>query len=911
MPTLELPITGMTCTNCANTIERTLKKTAGVAQVMVNYASERALVTFDPVQTKPAELMANALAAVRKAGYDVTIAHTELPLLGMTCVNCANTIERTLRKQLGVASVSVNYASERASVDYVPGAIGIADMVAAVRKAGYDVPQASSQQSIAGSQVDAEQVARDADIADRKNRMVFGLAFALPALVLSMSNDFGLLIPAVTAFLEWVGAWWLLVGWLHITEHGGHEFHRYFGWLLLMLTTPVMLYTAKPYFVHGYKAIRNGAANMDVLVALGSGVSFIYSVLVLLGVFSGHVYFETAAMIVALISIGKYIEALAKGRTSAAIKSLMALRPKTANKVMQGQGVAGDRMQDGGHRGQGIESEAAPTLNPEPSIFKPQTPNPKPQTLIPDTIEIAIDQIQIGDVILVKPGERIATDGIVIEGRSAVDESMITGESMPRDKKPGDAVIGATVNKEGVLKFEANKIGKDTALANIVRLVEQAQGSKAPIQALADKVSAIFVPAVLIVAALTFLGWLLIGRAPLETALINAIAVLVIACPCALGLATPTAIMVGMGKGAENGILFKNSAALERAAEIKTVVLDKTGTITNGEPVVTDILDFGFWILDAKDENAIPNLLQLSASAEKPSEHPLAQAIVRAAEAKGMTLLPVKSFLALPGKGITAYVSNMQLSIGNARLMQQHGVEVTAAAQLQVAALQAQGKTAMFVAINNQLAGLIAMSDTIKASSAEAVAQLRADGVRVLMLTGDNAVSAQAIAAQAGVDGVVADVLPSEKAEQIENEKLKMKNSRPPSNFNFQLSIFNPPPSAVAMVGDGINDAPALAQADVGIAIGTGTDVAMEAADVTLISGDLRKVGQAIRLSALTVRGIRQNLFWAFFYNVILIPIAIAGVFAQYGPILAAGAMAFSSLFVVGNSLRLRRAKIE
>ena len=371
----------------------------------------------------------------------------------------------------------------------------------------------------------------------------------------------------------------------------------------------------------------------------------------------------------------------------------------------------------------------------------------------------------------------------------------------------------------------------------------------------------------------------------------------------------PASFKAGMGKGAENGILFKNSAALERAAEIKTVVLDKTGTITNGEPVVTDILD-------AKDEGEIPNpqfpisnLLQLIASAEKPSEHPLAQAIVRAAEAKGVTLLPAQRFLALPGKGITAYVSNMQLSIGNARLMQQHGVEVTAAAQSQVAALQAQGKTAMFVAINNQLAGLIAMSDTIKASSAEAVAQLRADGVRVLMLTGDNAVSAQAIAAQAGVDGVVADVLPSEKAEQIENEKLKMKNSLS-SIFNSKFSILNSPPSAVAMVGDGINDAPALAQADVGIAIGTGTDVAMEAADVTLISGDLRKVSQAIRLSALTVRGIRQNLFWAFFYNVILIPVAIAGVFAQYGPILAAGAMAFSSLFVVGNSLRLRRAKI-
>jgi Cu+-exporting ATPase len=525
-------------------------------------------------------------------------------------------------------------------------------------------------------------------------------------------------------------------------------------------------------------------------------------------------------------------------------------------------------------------------------------------------VDVPIEEVVSGDLLLIRPGEKVPVDGVVVEGRSNIDESMITGESLPVGKEAGDEVIGATLNKQGLLTVKATKVGKETALAQIIKLVERAQSSKAPIQRVVDQVSGYFVPAVIVLALITFGVWMVVGG-EFVPALLRLIAILVIACPCAMGLATPTSIMVGMGKGAENGILFKNSAALERAAEIKTVVLDKTGTITNGEPVVTDILDFGFWILDAKDENAIPNLLQLSASAEKPSEHPLAQAIVRAAEAKSMTLLPVKSFLALPGKGITAYVSNMQLSIGNARLMQQHGVEVTAAAQLQVAALQAQGKTAMFVAINNQLAGLIAMSDTIKASSAEAVAQLRADGVRVLMLTGDNAVSAQAIAAQAGVDGVVADVLPSEKAEQIENEKLKMKNSRPPSNFNFQLSIFNPPPSAVAMVGDGINDAPALAQADVGIAIGTGTDVAMEAADVTLISGDLRKVGQAIRLSALTVRGIRQNLFWAFFYNVILIPIAIAGVFAQYGPILAAGAMAFSSLFVVGNSLRLRRAKIE
>jgi Cu+-exporting ATPase len=495
---------------------------------------------------------------------------------------------------------------------------------------------------------------------------------------------------------------------------------------------------------------------------------------------------------------------------------------------------------------------------------------------------LSVEHINIGDVIIARPGERIATDGIVIEGRSAVDESMITGESVPRDKKPGDAVIGATVNKEGALKYEASKVGKDTALAHIIRLVEQAQGSKAPIQALADRISAVFVPAVLIIAALTFLGWLVLARAPFETALINAIAVLVIACPCALGLATPTAIMVGMGKGAENGILFKNSAALERAADVSTVVLDKTGTITQGKPQVTDVVALNGL---AQDE-----LLTTAASAEKGSEHPLAQAIVQAAEARQLTLSPLQKFIAMPGRGLTAYVDNRQVTVGNLSLMQQQGVVINGDAIQTLAALQDQGKTTMFVATNNELSGIIAMSDTAKVGSIEAIKTMKRDGVQVVMLTGDNTRSARSIAEQAGVDEVVADVLPGAKSAKV--AELQSQNQ------------------VVAMVGDGINDAPALAQADVGMAIGTGTDVAMEAADVTLISGDLRKVPLAIALSRLTVRGIKQNLFWAFIYNVILIPTAILGVFAQYGPIIAAAAMAFSSLFVVGNSLRLRNKRI-
>ncbi|MCL4504416.1 MAG: heavy metal translocating P-type ATPase [Chloroflexi bacterium] len=828
--TIELPVTGMTCVNCANTIERTLKKTGGVSAAAVNFASEHAQVQYDPAQVTPAQLVER----VRQAGYDVTMAHAEIPVLGMTCANCANTIERTLRKLPGVATSAVNYASERASVDYVPGAIGIADMVTAIRKAGYDVPSARASGSVV-AEGDVEQQAREAEIAMRRRRVIVGMLFAIPAFALSMSRDFGLL-----------GA---LLGLDSMALHMG-PYASILNWLLFALALPVQLYVGYPYYVHGYKSLRNGAANMDVLVALGSSVAFLYSTVVLLGLFSGHVYFETAAVILALISVGKYLEAKAKGRTSEAIKRLINLRPKTARVIKDGRET-----------------------------------------------DLPIEQINVGDVILARPGERVAVDGVVIEGRSAVDESMITGESLPVDKKPGDPVVGGTVNKEGLLRYETARIGKDTALAQIIRLVEQAQGSKAPIQAMADKVSAVFVPAVLATALVTFLGWLIISG-NFEQSMINAVAVLVIACPCALGLATPTAIMVGMGKGAENGILFKNSAALERASAVTVAVLDKTGTITLGKPQVTDIFELGVPVVAAAGtfqpptEIPVQSMLQLVASAEKGSEHPLGQAIVQAAEAQGLKLSPVQKFLAVPGKGITAYIDNRQITVGNDKLMDMQGIDMTQLSG-RAEALRADGKTLMLVGIDNQPAGLVGLSDTIKDGSADGIAALKKRGARVVMLTGDNARSAQAIAAQAGLSGsdeVIADVLPGEKSSKV-------------AELQKQHEV-------VAMVGDGVNDAPALAQADVGIAIGTGTDVAIEAADVTIINGDLRSVAKAISLSRLTVQGIRQNLFWAFFYNVILIPVAALGLFASFGPILAAGAMAFSSLFVVSNSLRLRNKKI-
>jgi Cu+-exporting ATPase len=617
------------------------------------------------------------------------------------------------------------------------------------------------------------------------------------------------------------------------------------NYLFFALATPVQFYTGRDYYVGAYKSLRNKSANMDVLVALGSSVAYFYSIVVMVGLLGGHVYFETSAAIITLIKVGKLLEVRAKGKTSEAIKALMGLQAKTAR-------VERDEVE----------------------------------------VDIPTDQVQVGDIVIVRPGEKVPVDGIVVNGSSALDESLLTGESLPVDKKVGDEVIGATLNKQGLLKIEATKVGRETALAQIVRLVEEAQGSKAPIQALADKVSAVFVPVVIGIAVFTFIVWLAIGG-DFTAALVRLVAVLVIACPCALGLATPTAIVVGMGKGASQGILFRSSAALERAHELQAIVLDKTGTITKGEPAITDIS-----MNNETMNNEQFRVLHLAASAERGSEHPLGEAIVRAAQEQGLSLSDPAGFEAITGHGIAAEVDGHKVLLGNLRLMEREKVTLNGLGE-KAQQLQNEAKTAMWVAVDGQATAVIGIADTIKADSPAAIADLKQLGLQVVMMTGDNQATAQAIAAEAGIGRVLAEVLPGDKSANV--AKLQEEGL------------------ATGMVGDGINDAPALAQADVGIAIGTGADVAMETAEVTLISGDLRGVPKAIRLSRTTMRIIKQNLFWAFAYNVVLIPVA-AGVLAffpnlpiylrELHPIAAAFAMAFSSVTVVSNSLRLRRAKI-
>lgn len=732
----------------------------------------------------------------------------ELPIIGMTCANCVLTIERNLRKKVpGLISATVNLATQRASVEFDPRLASPKLIAEVIDSAGYKaiLPTEKSR--------DEEERARDRE--ERKERQAFwtGVAFAAPLFVLSMLRDFG-------ALGHWSHALW-------------------FNWVFLGLALPVQFYTGFGFYKGGFKSLRSGSANMDVLVAMGSSVAFIYSAAVTIFPQAGnHVYFETSALIITLIKLGKMLEARAKGRASGAIRKLMDLAPKVAHIVMS----------------DGLERE------------------------------VPAEQVRPGDIVVVRPGERIPVDGEVVSGSSSVDESMLTGESMPQDKNVGAKVFGATINLEGLVKIKAESIGSDTALAQIVRLVQAAQASRAPIQRLADRVSAVFVPVIIATAFVTFILWWLAGG-QFAPAMLRLVAVLVIACPCALGLATPTAIMVGTGRGAGMGILFKSSEVLETVHKLDIVMFDKTGTITEGKPVLTD------WIpLDSGDEGLV-----LAASAEQGSEHPIAKAVVEGARARGLHLKEPQDFKAEPGFGIKALIADRKVRVGKRAWF-----ELSEDAKEMSDELASLGKTVMIAEIDGRIAGLLAVADSEKKTSRQAISALHALGLKTVMLTGDSREAAHAIASKVGIDEVRAGVLPGDKERLVHEELDKGRK--------------------VAMVGDGINDAPALTRADVGIAIGTGSDIALEASDVTLVKGDLRDVVRAIALSKATMSAIRQNLFWAFFYNILLVPVAagalhwfawLPSLIRDLHPVLAAAAMAFSSVTVVLNSLRLSRKKVE
>ncbi|GAC1508885.1 MAG: heavy metal translocating P-type ATPase [Ktedonobacteraceae bacterium] len=860
-------IEGMTCASCAMRVEKGLKKLSGVADAQVNLVTEQATVTYDAAQTGT-EQMQRKVEAVGYKAIPLVVpglmpapkpvsppqnpqeTRVTLALEGMTCATCAMRIEKGLKRVPGVVDAQVNLATELGTVTYDSAQAGVAQMLQKVEALGYKaslLEQAGGEGgegvegvepgeddellatgTTAAQAADERALRKQAEITRKRNLLILGVILSLPVVILSMffmdrfAGENALLLVLTTPV-------WLLVGW---------EFHR-----------------------GALNTLRHGSANMDTLVSLGSTASFVLSVVATFfpTLVGGTTFYDTTALIITLIFLGKYLEARAKGQTNEAIKKLAGLQPRTARVLRNGSEV-----------------------------------------------ELALERVRVGDILIVRPGEKIPVDGAVLAGTSAVDESMITGESIPVEKVEGDTLIGATMNQHGLLRVRATKVGADTVLAGIIRMVEQAQGSKAPIQRLADTIASIFVPVVLVIAALTFIAWAIIGHTLGQvtivasmmdtssgnawiTAIIAAVSVLVVACPCALGLATPTAIMVGTGKGAEQGILIKGGESLERIQAVRAVLLDKTGTITRGKPELTDVIS-----LSGQSEN---ELLRLVASAEQGSEHPLAGAIVEGARAREITTLSYPTtFAALAGRGLEASVEGHQLLIGTRSLLHERAIEngdESGSCETQLKTLEVQGKTAMLVALDGRLAGIIAVADTVKAGSVEAVQQLKAQGIAVWMITGDNRRTAQAIAEQVGIpaEHVIAEVLPQDKANEV--KRLQEQGL------------------VVAFAGDGINDAPALVQADAGIAMGTGTDIAMEASDITLVKGNLKSIAGALSLSRATLRVIKQNLFWAFAYNVILIPTAILSPLIPFlkeqAPIFAAAAMALSSVTVVTNSLRLRR----
>lgn len=808
-------IEGMTCASCAQTVEKATAKLNGVSKATVNLATEKLNIEYDENKLSESDIQ----NAVSDAGYEAlsNVQQRTFDIEGMTCASCAQTIEKATNKLTGVSKASVNLATEKMVVDFDPTVINVSDITKAVSDAGYE----AIEQIDSADTVDKDREKKQKHIKEMWQRFWMSAVFTVPLLYVAMGHMVGLPLPAIIDPM------------MHPET---------FAMVQLILTIPV-LYLGRSFFTVGFKALFKGHPNMDSLVALGTSAAVAYSLYGTAMIFAGDpqftmaLYYESAGVILTLITLGKYFEAVSKGKTSEAIKKLMGLAPKNARVFRNGQ-----------------------------------------------EMEIPVDSVQLDDTIIVRPGEKIPVDGVVIEGSSAIDESMLTGESMPVEKKVGDNVIGASINKNGSFRFKATKVGKDTALSQIIKLVEDAQGSKAPIAKMADKISGVFVPIVMVLSVLAGLAWYFLGQESWVFALTITISVLVIACPCALGLATPTAIMVGTGKGAENGVLIKSGDALETTHKIQTIVFDKTGTITEGKPKVTDIV--------TENDMSRDELLRLAASAEKGSEHPLGEAIVNGAEEKNLAFAKTEDFAAIPGHGIEVTIEGSRLLLGNKKLMDDRGISL---GNLGVTSdqLAEQGKTPMYIAKDGKIAGIIAVADTIKPNSIPAIKKLHQMGIEVAMITGDNKRTAQAIAKQVGIDRVLSEVLPEDKA----NEVMKLQKEG----------------KKVAMVGDGINDAPALAQADIGIAIGSGTDVAMESADIVLMRSDLMDVPTAVELSKATIKNIKENLFWAFAYNTLGIPVAMGVLYLFGGPLLnpmiAGAAMSFSSVSVLLNALRLKGFK--